>query len=295
MARFTGLRGELFAETHLSTESAPPSQDARLSHTHEDRGRPQGTGGPPQKRTSSSYAHLEIRTAHGRIFPAPCACCNAPTTKLCMARANAARALSLQFSSARSERFSARIQRERSRRAAPKPGHKGTKLTGRARSAGSASASRRPWVARWCEIAFGAAYEKSCGAIGRRFHQDGTSSFIRGAQWRRRLSRPWRRNSCACCEASPQRPEPDRARAAGCGARVSDVFFRADAKRLQILSFLFAVCRRCRTTPRRASRLVARPAAPWALPSVYERRRGSGSRCCRISARWQRHRRDGQP
>ena len=115
-------RGEFFAETHLSTESAPPSQDARLSHTHEDSRGPQGTGGAPQKRTSSSYAYLKIRMARSRVFHAPCAYCDASITKLYMAQANAARALSLQFSSARSKRFGASLQPKSPRRATPKPG-----------------------------------------------------------------------------------------------------------------------------------------------------------------------------
>jgi hypothetical protein len=79
--RLPGLRGELFAETHVSTKSAPSPQNTRFSHAHEDCGRPQSFGGPTQKGTPSSYAHLEIRTrlpvmraSRGRVFPAPCVC-----------------------------------------------------------------------------------------------------------------------------------------------------------------------------------------------------------------------------
>jgi hypothetical protein len=84
--QLTGLRGEFFAETHVSTESAPPPQDPRISRAHEDQRGPQGAGGPTQKRTPSSHTHLEKRTCPGveaRLpdgranrglgFPAPCA------------------------------------------------------------------------------------------------------------------------------------------------------------------------------------------------------------------------------
>jgi hypothetical protein len=47
--------------------------------------------------------------ARGMVFLVLCACCDALITKLYMARANAARAHSLQFSSARSKRFSASL------------------------------------------------------------------------------------------------------------------------------------------------------------------------------------------
>ena len=161
-----GRGGEFFAETHISTESAPPSQDARVSHAHEDGRRPQSACGAPQEGTPSPYAHLELRMARGRIFQGSRACCEAPNTKPCMAPVSADRALSLLFSSARGER---------SRRAAPTPEPPGTTLPGRVRSAASASASRRPWVAQCCAIAFAAASAKSCGAIGRRFLRDGTS------------------------------------------------------------------------------------------------------------------------
>jgi len=72
--------GEFFAETHVSTESAPSPQNTRFSHAHEDCRRPQGFGGATQKGTPSSYAHLENRnrpprrTRRGRVFPAPCVC-----------------------------------------------------------------------------------------------------------------------------------------------------------------------------------------------------------------------------
>jgi len=92
-----------------------------------------------------------------------------------MARVNAARALSLQYSSARSRRFGASLQGVVPRLATPTSKAQGARRLGRVRSAGLASASRKLWAAQWCAIAFAAASEKFCGAIGRRFHQDGTS------------------------------------------------------------------------------------------------------------------------
>jgi len=68
------LEGEFFAETHVSTKSAPSPQNARLSYAHEDGGRPQSVGGPPQKGTSSSHAYLKIRKVRGRVFLVPCVC-----------------------------------------------------------------------------------------------------------------------------------------------------------------------------------------------------------------------------
>ena len=41
--------------------------------------------------------------------------------------------------------------------------------------AGSASASRRPWAARWCATASGGDCAKWCVVTGRRYPQDGTS------------------------------------------------------------------------------------------------------------------------
>jgi hypothetical protein len=60
--------------------------------------------------------------ARGRVFRVLCACCDALISKLYMALANAARALSLQFSSARSKRFSANLPGESRRQATSKPG-----------------------------------------------------------------------------------------------------------------------------------------------------------------------------
>ena len=110
------------------------------------------------------------------------------------------------------------------------------------------------------------------------------------AQWRRRRSRRWRRNWCACCapsrtpDGTPGRKhEPRGARAALCRARLPGFFFGADAERLQVLSFLLALCRRGSANPRRAARFVARAAARLALPSVHAGRRGSRARCRRFS------------
>jgi hypothetical protein len=60
--------------------------------------------------------------ARSRIFHAPCGYYDASITKLFMERANAARALSLQFSSVRSKRFGASLQGEGPRRTTPMPG-----------------------------------------------------------------------------------------------------------------------------------------------------------------------------
>src|SRR5258708_34334409 len=86
--RGRGLRGVLVAETDISTESAPPSQDARLPRADENQGRPQGPCGAPQKGTSSPYTHLVRRrtrvTARERRrgFRARCGCCGAWNTRL---------------------------------------------------------------------------------------------------------------------------------------------------------------------------------------------------------------------
>ena len=79
--------------------------------------------------------------------------------------------------------------------------------------------------------------------------------------------------------SAPANMSRDGARAALCRARLPVFFFGADAERLQVLSFLLALCRRSCAHSRRAARLVARAAAPLALPSVHARRRGSGARC----------------
>jgi len=167
--------GEFFAETHVSTESTPASQDARVSYTHEDSGRPQGTCSAPQKRTSSSYADLKTAVARAWVFRATSDCCGALISKLCMARANAARALSLQYFSARSRRSGASLPGEGPRLAFLTPRAPETRRAGRAPQAGLASASRKHSAAQWCAIAFAAASEKFCAATGRRFLQDGTS------------------------------------------------------------------------------------------------------------------------
>jgi len=128
------LRGEFFAETHVSTENAPPPQNARLSRAHEEQRRPQGPGSAAQKGTPSSYAHLEIRISLpparrsrrtlavnptgrvgqdslGKVFRAPFASSSARNTKPSTEQASAARALSSQFSTACSQRFGTRFPR----------------------------------------------------------------------------------------------------------------------------------------------------------------------------------------
>src|SRR6266436_9973799 len=56
-------KGDCFAKAHISTATPPTRQDARLSRSHEDQGRPQGAGGAPQEGTSSAYP---------RIIPGTC-------------------------------------------------------------------------------------------------------------------------------------------------------------------------------------------------------------------------------
>src|SRR5258706_13278703 len=113
--------------------------------------------------------------ARGWVFRAPYDYCGASITRLFMARVNAARALSLQFSSARSRRFGASLQAEGLPPATTALKAHRTTRPSRFRTAGLASASRKLWAAQWCAIAFVAASEKFCGATGRRFLQDGTS------------------------------------------------------------------------------------------------------------------------
>lgn len=96
--RGRGLRGALVAETHLSTQSAPPSQDPRVPRAHEEQRRAQSAGGAPQEGTSSPHANLvprgsrpgarEPRTA----FLARCGCYGARSSKRYIAAGGGARA-----------------------------------------------------------------------------------------------------------------------------------------------------------------------------------------------------------
>ena len=60
----------IVAQTHLSTQSAPSPQDARLPRAHEDQGGPQGPGGAPQEGPPSPHAHLKLPRARAGDFPA---------------------------------------------------------------------------------------------------------------------------------------------------------------------------------------------------------------------------------
>src|SRR2546428_7226404 len=79
--------GALVAETHLSTQSAPPSQDPRVPRAHEEQGRTQSAGGAPQEGTSSPHANLVPRGSRPgarepRIaFLARCGCYGARSSK----------------------------------------------------------------------------------------------------------------------------------------------------------------------------------------------------------------------
>ena len=57
-ARRVTQEGDCFAKAHISTAQAPPRQDARISLAHEDRRRPQGSGGSPQEGTPSPYTRI---------------------------------------------------------------------------------------------------------------------------------------------------------------------------------------------------------------------------------------------
>jgi hypothetical protein len=137
------LKGDCFAKAHISTAETTPRQDARIPRTHEDRRRPQSSGGTPQEGTPSPHA----RVAPGAwIFRARRGWCGAANSMPCTVPANAAPVPTSPF-------FFAPIN---------------------CRSAASGSASKRRWAARWCAIASGGAFEKSCAAIAWRFPQDGT-------------------------------------------------------------------------------------------------------------------------
>src|SRR6266849_2684739 len=100
--RGRGLRGALVAETHLSTQSAPPSQDPRVPRAHEEQGRTQSAGGAPQEGTSSPHANLVPRGSRPgarepRIaFLARCGCYGARSSKRYIAAGGGARARNLR-------------------------------------------------------------------------------------------------------------------------------------------------------------------------------------------------------
>ena len=61
------------------------------------------------------------------------------------------------------------------------------------------------------------------------------------------------------------------------GLRVYQAFFSAQCQALAVLSFLFALRRRCFANSRRAAGYMARVAARLALPSIYAGRSGPGA------------------
>src|SRR3989454_10422125 len=97
--------GALVAETHLSTQSAPPSQDPRVPRAHEEQGRTQSAGGAPQEGTSSPHANLVPRGSRPgarepRIaFLARCGCYGARSSKRYIAAGG--RAPARQFGASR--------------------------------------------------------------------------------------------------------------------------------------------------------------------------------------------------
>jgi len=75
-----GHRGAFVAQTHVSTQSAPPPQNARLPVAHEDRWRTQGPGRAPQEGPPSAHARINLRKAPRRLCPGPGACSAAATS-----------------------------------------------------------------------------------------------------------------------------------------------------------------------------------------------------------------------
>jgi ribonuclease P protein component len=54
LCRFDDRKGELLDEADVSTQSAPPGQDSRVSRTHEDEGRTQGVEAPSRERPQTA-------------------------------------------------------------------------------------------------------------------------------------------------------------------------------------------------------------------------------------------------
>ena len=54
LCRFNDRKGDLLDEADVSTQSAPPGQDARVSRTHEDQGRTQGVEAPSRERPQTA-------------------------------------------------------------------------------------------------------------------------------------------------------------------------------------------------------------------------------------------------
>ena len=139
--------GAFVAQAYVSTQGPASPQDARLPHTHENGGRPQGFGGAAQEGPPSPHAHLNGQVSRRRRpFPAPPACCALPILKRFTVEARGEARRSLSFSRARTA----------------------------GRAAVLAPALKKRWVARWCATGCGGASAKFFGGIFRRYPQDGT-------------------------------------------------------------------------------------------------------------------------
>jgi ribonuclease P protein component len=54
LCRFDDRKGELLDEADVSTQSAPPGQDSRVSRAHEDQGRTKGVEAPSRERPQTA-------------------------------------------------------------------------------------------------------------------------------------------------------------------------------------------------------------------------------------------------
>jgi hypothetical protein len=150
------IKGDCFAKANISAAQAAARQDAWFPRAHEDERRPQGACRSPQEGTPSAHPRV-IRGAW--ISPARRDWCDGVISMPFIAPGSAARVPTSLFFFARTNCL----------------------------TAASASASKRRWAARWCAIAFGGGFERSCAAIAWRYLQDGTSSYIR--RTKRRMCR----------------------------------------------------------------------------------------------------------
>lgn len=87
-------RRESVAETNFSTSCAPPSQEARLSRTHEEPGWTQSPCAAPQERAPQPYACLIPR---GWNFRVPADWCAAPNMTRCTGKHAGGRAASSRY------------------------------------------------------------------------------------------------------------------------------------------------------------------------------------------------------
>src|SRR2546428_7297808 len=54
LCRFNDRKGELLDEANVSTQSAPPGQDPRVSRAHEHEGRAKGVEAPSRERSQTA-------------------------------------------------------------------------------------------------------------------------------------------------------------------------------------------------------------------------------------------------